>query len=134
MNPELLRELLERLDIIAAKLDIAAGAVWEILIRQVYIRGIINALWGIVIWIGAGAMVLAVRRLEKIIDTEYKNRMSSHYYERTLTLDDLVALQWICRVSVVVLVILGFACITYAANELANPGYFAIYNLIREMK
>ena len=39
MNEKLANEVMSRLDAVAAKFGVAAGQVWEILVRQAYIEG-----------------------------------------------------------------------------------------------
>ena len=62
MNEEMQRQLLARLDAIAAKLGVGADALWHVIIREVWIEGIEYVAWTIGLFIAAFVFVRYVRK------------------------------------------------------------------------
>jgi hypothetical protein len=122
MTPDMQKELLARLDALAAKLGVTADALWQIYLSQAHIEGIQNIISGsIALGISIGLSVFGYKLIKKGLEDNY---------------DDF---EFLCGGSIVcvvsLLVFFGAVAFGYSAyTELANPGFWAFCALAGAIK
>lgn len=118
-------EILKRLDAMAAKLGVAAGEVWRILVKQAFIDGVTDLIAGLLILIGSFLLGrFAYRHGVAAFDDA-----TSHYDSDT----HFWFAMWL-GVGTVVTLIAGLLFVYPSITELFNPQYVALTKLFNAMK
>lgn len=111
-------ELLKRLDLLAAKLNVTATALWGALIWQARVEAIQDTVWSVL-------LLLIVAGLVKFICWRWKCD-DNHDVEGTLILAaGIVAITFFLMFLVMAL---------YIPTEFLNPEYFALTRLLEKLK
>lgn len=110
-------ELLKRLDLLAAKLNVTATALWSALIRQARVEAIQDTIYSVV-------LLLAVGGLIKLIYWRWKSDDGRDD-------DGLVVTAAIAAAVFFFLFLMIASCIP---TEFLNPEYFALTRLLEKLK
>lgn len=107
-------EILKRLDLLAEKMGVATGQMWQALVFQARVEAIQD---GIVLGLCLLAGYFLYRWARQIIRDQP---------------DEVVWVPW--GVISAVVVILGLCCISSIPTELFNPNYFALQKILEAVK
>jgi hypothetical protein len=117
VNPDLQKELLARLDALAAKLGVAASDLWAIYMRQAHIEGVqrvIGAVSFLLLTLGLTCLAIKLWRLKK------RDGWSSDWEIGAVLIHVISA--------ITTAVTVGMASQAYSC--LANPGYWVLQQLM----
>jgi len=120
MSEEMLKMAMERVDVLAAKMGVAATELWEILVRQQYIEAIETVLFCIFV-VGLGGCGVKVLANKKWFNWGY---MEDNNLEPLCIIAYIVVCIWM------ILSIVGICCLFDVPGMLFNPEYGA-YMAIR---
>jgi hypothetical protein len=109
-------ELLARLDALAAKLGVAAGQLWEIMVRQVYVEVVRN---GFLVVLSVGVFVWTI-----YFFTAFRKKLYGDALEVSTSLTVIFA----------VLAVVVFSMSAYGiAGRLINPEFYALDTLMKSL-
>jgi len=116
MSPEMQKELMARLDAVAAKMGVTASALWSVLVAQARIEGIKDSIWLLL----SGVILVFVVKLYPRYCRAAKNQ--AYGLEKVpfigLTIVGVIALaMWCCALD-------------SALTEFINPQYWALRELL----
>jgi len=103
--------------------------VWETAVRQAYVQGVFNTVWGILL-IASSYFFYKLSGIfrRKHFEGLASNKNTSHW-ERTYD-GDYDAAKWMCLCGCVTAVIVGLLVLTNGLSILANPNYSAIKEIL----
>ena len=110
-------ELLKRLDLLAAKLNVTATVLWAALIRQARVEAIQDTIYSV-------TLLLVVGGLIKVIHWRWKSD-DSH---------DDGGLVLACGIAAIVLFVMFLLIASCIPTEFLNPEYFALTRLLEKLK
>jgi hypothetical protein len=131
MTPELQKELLSRLDALAAKLGTTSDHLWAILIRQAKIVAIEDALWilmAIAFSVLLGKAALWVTRTEKANEKQEWNQRSPIAWDY----GPVIFFSGIAGVACLILDVLAFVSLFELPTLLLNPEYWALTQILQK--
>jgi uncharacterized membrane protein YraQ (UPF0718 family) len=133
MNQELSKEVLTRLDAIAAKLGVAAGEVWRILLKQAFVESVVQVVVGVLLAITAAIVVkwFYSRVLaDQAFNANIKEEHSYDYYRAKRDPAGWVTGMVLCSIA-------GLVAIGVAISGILgvmNPEYYALRELLSVLK
>lgn len=110
-------EILKRIDLLAAKLGIAAEKLWEVLVAQARIDAIQSLIWAGVWIVLAGVMCYAFKQ---VMEWAAKD-------------DDWTPLMIGCGVAILILSVSAIALIVSSITPFFNPQYWAFQELMKQI-
>lgn len=111
MTPQIQQQIMDKLDAIAAKLGVAASALWAILLRQAKVEGWQDVFWACLCILAAGWLIYFAH---KYVDKKECEGVSLLLY-----------------IPVIILTICLYNEIYEGISCLANPGYWALQQLAK---
>lgn len=130
MDNELVEEVLRRIDELGSSLSDGATHGFEILVRQQIISGVASIFWSSLL------LALALTIARKLIPSAREHAEKIREYEqdrgyRRVTWEDWIMphLAWLILGPIAG--IIGSVMITIGIQQLLNPGYYAIADILR---
>jgi hypothetical protein len=123
MSDEMMKQILSRLDVLAAKLGVAAQYLWIVLLHQAYVTAYMDVAWAVV-----GALIVVVAMISARRAWRYCQAGKDPYGDMPIegSLCVIVSLG-----ACVVGVLICLLCASEAATILLNPPYWALRELLK---
>lgn len=115
MSDQAVREILQRLDVVGAKLGVAGDVIWAALLRQQMIDGVMNVLFAVMLLCAGFAAFYHSRKA--FLDGSFNEEPKA----------------WILAVCCVACVVFFMVSLNGAITDLFNPQYAALSDIGRIM-
>lgn len=123
---EVVDRVIEELRPIADKLGEGAEFLWQTLIRQMYIRGVISVVVGTILL--TFAVIVAPKAIRRWSREREDNKM------RSMWSTEMLLAFWSGLIPTVVAFIGVLQALTYGIPRLINPAYYAFYEILRTVR
>lgn len=124
MEKEMWEEAMTRLDLLSDKLGVAAQELWEILIRQAFISGIVNACLILFVFLVVGGYFTIF----------FKKQLHEVFDECSWYSDCIVAITFIAAFLGLITIIVSLIAASPIIMSIINPEYSAYRDLLSAIK
>lgn len=129
MDNELVQEILDRLDAVGEAVSEGAVAGFEVLVRQAFITGLTNTLWGVLlVAVGTVASVTLYRSYVAYRDTKLGQRSESLRWSSVYRWEHFFhsPAPYVGGVLAAICMPIGLTLLTDGIKYLVNPEYYAL--------